>query len=66
MDATTTDIYAALRKYRCQYMRDDEGNGIEIVDVMTPQWDPTILTGEKELELLAEHIADELFHRNRG
>ena len=64
MDETTKDILQALKSYRCQFSVDESGDGIELVDLLSPGFD--IGDGQKERELLAEHIADELFYKNRG
>lgn len=66
MDSTATEILEALKNYRCQYTQDEHGEGIPLVDLITPEIDTDIARGQMEMELLAEHIADELFHRNRG
>ena len=57
---TLEDIIAVLKNYHCQYTKDEEGNGIGLVDVLSPRDDPTIERGLLELELLAEHILYEL------
>lgn len=57
---TLENIIAVLKRYHCQYTKDDEGNGVCIVDVLSPREDPTIKRGLLELELLAEHILYEL------
>jgi hypothetical protein len=48
-------ILAALQGYRCQYTRDEDGNGIDLVDLLSP-FTCDIKEGRLELELLADHI----------
>ena len=66
MDATIMDIKAALKNYCCQYSQNEDGDGLPLVDVLTPQEDTNISRGIAELNMIAEHIADELFYKNRG
>lgn len=54
------DLLIVLKNYRCQYTQDDEGDGMALVDMLTPPDDVTIERGVIELELLAEHIFYEL------
>ena len=65
MDATSEDIKSALLNYNCQYSQDNKGDGIALVDVISPLADRTIERGLLEIDLLAEHISGELFYRNR-
>ncbi len=48
-------ILGALRSYRCQYTVDHDGDGLDLVDVLSPG--PTIAEGQEELELLADTVA---------
>ena len=49
-------VARALRSYRCQHTRDDDGDALDLVDVLTPPGAADIADGKRELELLAEHI----------
>lgn len=51
-------ILDALKGYRLQSIQDEEGNGIDLIDVLSVG--PTIAEGILERERLAEHIADAL------
>lgn len=53
-------IRHALSEYKMAFHSDDEGNSIDLVDIVTPETDDDISGGEVELDLLAEHIADYL------
>ena len=52
-------IEAALRSYHVSCFRDDEGNGLPLVDVLSDGG--TIKVGLEELNGLADHIASECF-----
>jgi len=54
---SSTDLLAALKSYRCEHSKDDEGNGLELSDMLTPDDQPSITKGLLELESLAEHLA---------
>jgi hypothetical protein len=49
-----TEIMRSLRSYRCQHTRDDEGEGQQLVDLLSPL--ATIKEGLEELELLRDHL----------
>ena len=49
-------VELALSSYRCQYVRDTDDDGLDLVDVLTPQGTEDIIDGKREMELLAEHI----------
>ena len=51
-------IVDALKSYKCQYTQDCDGNGLNLVDVLSPNSDYnySIKLGLEELELLADHI----------
>lgn len=48
-------LLAALKSYRCQYTVDHDGDALPLVDALSPG--ETIAEGERELELLAEHLS---------
>lgn len=48
-------LLAALKSYRCQYTVDHDGDSLPLVDALSPG--ETIAEGERELELLAEHLS---------
>jgi len=66
MDATTKDIFDSLKSYRCRYSVNEMGDSMELVDMLTPSGDKDIGRGQTEMEILAEHISEELFYKNRG
>ncbi|MDP3936834.1 MAG: hypothetical protein Q8R92_01715 [Deltaproteobacteria bacterium] len=49
-------IYTLLRTYRCQNTIDEDGNPLELVDVLTPEGSGSIAPGEEEIELLADAL----------
>jgi len=60
-------IYEALASYRCQYTKEMvSGDGLGLVDVLTPDDEGTIKFGTEELELLADHIYGELTKGDDG
>ncbi|NQU42154.1 hypothetical protein HQ520_02630 [bacterium] len=48
-------VQSELISYRCQFTRDNEGDSLALVDVLSP--DSTIKQGKLEIELLADAIA---------
>jgi len=52
-------ILEALKRYVCQYTGDDEGNGLSLVDALTPNGDKDNTRGLLELELLSDAIDDD-------
>jgi len=46
---------AALKSYRCQYTVDHDGDALHLVDVLSAG--ETIAEGQREIELLAEHLS---------
>lgn len=60
MEIETIDVLRILRDYRCQYTFDENQDGIELLDMITPPRDSEISRGLLELELLADHIANGL------
>jgi hypothetical protein len=56
-------ILEVLKGYRCQFSIDDEGDGLDLVDILSPF--TTIKEGNMELELLADHIEDALTNLDR-
>lgn len=54
--SNSTDWLAVLLSYRCQYTTDMEGDGMGLVDLLTPPGENTIAEGLKELELLVDHL----------
>jgi hypothetical protein len=65
LNVTATDIYEALKRYRCHFSRDEDGDGLPLADVLSTG-DETIKTGDLELKMIAEAVVDELFYRNQG
>ena len=61
LDDLMANIDEALRTYRCQHHTDDDGNGLDLVDALTPDCAPDIALGKDELRLLADHIYGVLF-----
>ena len=51
----STDLLAALRSYLCQYTVDEDGNGLTLIDMLSPG--ETIADGELEIRLLADFIS---------
>lgn len=47
-------VLDALRSYRCQFTTDEQGDGLPLVDVLSPG--ETIADGKEELLLLADYI----------
>lgn len=58
-----TDILEALRDYRCQYTRDADGNGLSLVDMLTPDYESDITNGISEMEILADDIEAHLLDK---
>jgi len=52
---TTGEMLKILESYNCQYSRDENGDGLPLVDLLSPF--DSIKEGKDELLLLAEHIA---------
>ena len=52
-------IKKALQSFRCQYVTDCDENPLSLTDALSPT--DTIAEGEKEIELLADHISASLF-----
>lgn len=51
-------VLTALCSYRCQFHQyDDNGGGMGLLDVLTPDGDTDVSRGRDELDLLADHIA---------
>ena len=50
-------VNKALKSYTCQHSKNYDGDGISLVDRLTPDDDTTIKRGELELELLSDSIA---------
>lgn len=50
-------LLEALRAYGCQYTLDADGDGVSLVDVLTPPGNKDISEGTAELELLADELA---------
>jgi len=48
-------LLAALRSYLCQYTVDEDGNGLTLIDMLSPG--ETIADGELEIRLLADFIS---------
>jgi len=57
MTVPTEIVLEILKAYTCNYHRDENCNGLELVDVLCHHEDDTITRGKMEMELLAEHIA---------
>ena len=57
-DSVTKDLREAmiksLRDYRCQYIQNENGDGLSLLDVLSPG--PTIAEGEQEIVYMVEHI----------
>ena len=51
-------ILHTLIDYRCQYTQDEYGDGLDLVDLLSPL--DTIEEGKLELDLLADDIANAL------
>ena len=52
-------IAEALSEFRCQHtLLDDDGGGMPLLDMLTPQGDTSVARGFEELNALADHIAD--------
>lgn len=47
-------VLDALRSYNCQFTIDEQGDGLGLVDVLSPG--ETIEEGQRELLLLADYI----------
>ena len=50
-------ILALLKSYRCSETLDSDGDGLPLVDKLTPEGDKDISRGRRELESLAEFLA---------
>lgn len=57
-DEMKDKIIELLKEYRCQYIEDDELNGLPLVDVLTPPDEDNITLGVREIELLADYLAE--------
>lgn len=55
LDALLATLLTALKSYRCHYTVDHDGDALPLVDVLSPG--ETIAEGEREMELLAEHLS---------
>ena len=53
--ACSPALLAALKSYRCQYTVDHDGDALHLVDVLSAG--ETIAEGQREIELLAEHLS---------
>jgi len=51
-------LLAALRKYRCQYTLDHDGNPLDLIDVLSPTDD--VSAGGCEMQRLADYLDDVL------
>ena len=60
-------IPTALGEYLCQYIEDDDGNSLPLLDVLTPTGG-LLTVGKAEMALLADHLAgavwDTVFKRH--
>ncbi|MBT2142736.1 MULTISPECIES: hypothetical protein [unclassified Rhodanobacter] len=58
-DALRAFLIKALMDYRCSRTVDEEGDGLPLVDVLSPGEGGTIKPGMEEIEILAECLMDE-------
>jgi len=53
---TKQELIDLLKEYICQYSQNTEGEGLALIDVLSPIKDNTIERGKLEIELLVDHI----------
>lgn len=53
-------IKESLSSYRLQYIKDEEGDSLHLVDVLTPDYEDNITMGLQEIDHLADHINAEI------
>lgn len=59
------EIFDALKSYRTKHLRyKGDGGGMQLIDVLSPEGTHTGY-GNRELELLADHIAYKLFREDQ-
>lgn len=54
------ELERALVSYECQHTRDNDGDALQLVDLLSTN-DTTIKTGQQEIELLADYLITEVF-----
>ncbi|HEY1899362.1 MAG TPA: hypothetical protein VGG49_06195 [Steroidobacteraceae bacterium] len=58
---TADNVLSILQTYRCRYRQySDGGEGMLLIDALSPADDRTVERGEEELQQLASYIAAEL------
>lgn len=60
----THDLLTILKRYRCQYTQEPDGDACRLIDLLTPPGESTVKLGGEELYLLADFIAGEIAERN--
>ena len=49
-------ISQSIKSYRSELIRDENQEGLELIDILNYPFDKTVATAEKEIESLIEHI----------
>ena len=56
VDELIEEVHETIRSYRCSQQVDEDENGLNLADALTPHYEPTITTGLAELESLIDEV----------